>query len=128
MKVEPCKQIDAVEVKPWTMKEGVVIEYKIDNILWIMKTNNNKTKTVDKINNNFKKPIERNIKQNYFIKWLNKNKQAGDVFSIEEFYREHPKHKKDVGCRGRMDKTLSNLIKEGKIDQWVNKDEFKVLK
>jgi len=110
MEVKPCKQTESIQVKPWTMIEGLVTEYKIDALIWIQKPN-----------------PSGNVKQNYFVKWL-KQKKAGDIFLLDEFFKLHPKHKTDIHTRDRLDKTISNLIQDGKLDQWTNTDEFKVLK
>ena len=94
--------------------ESIMIPKKIryKDIIWIPETKNK----------------QGNIKQNYFIRWLDNTKHVGDVFTLSDFYSEYPKHKKDRHCRKRLDKVISSLIKEGKIKMWVNKDEFKVLK
>ena len=68
-----------------------------------------------------------NDKENYFVKWMQKYK-PGDVFNIEEFYKKYPKHKTDMGCKRRVEKIISNLIKDGKIDMWTTKNKFRVLK
>ena len=68
------------------------------------------------------------IKQDYFSKWVDNTKHVGDVFTLEDFFKGHPKHRTDVKCKQRLDKTIINLIKEEKIRQGNSKDEFKVLK
>ena len=82
MKVEPCKLIEAVEVTPWTMKEGVVVEYKIDNSFWI-------PKIYVKVNHS-----TGNVKKSYIVKWVAK-KDVGDIFTKVDFFKEFPKHKND---------------------------------
>ena len=67
------------------------------------------------------------IKQNYFIKWINDNKYVGDIFTLDEFYEKHPKHKKERGCRTRLIKTISDLIADKALLQ-LNDNKFKVLK
>lgn len=69
-----------------------------------------------------------NVKKSYLVKWIDEKKRFGDVFTLDEFYAEFPKHKKDKGCRDRLVRAISNLIKEEKIRQGNNKDEFKVIK
>lgn len=89
---------------------------------------NPKTKHVEETNINFTIPVEPHIKQSYLVKWLNKNRKVGDVFILEDFYKKYPKHKKDVGCRNRIEKIISNLIREDIITQWTNPGEFRILK
>ncbi len=65
-------------------------------------------------------------KKNYFLKWFNK-KHPGNTFTLEDFFKEYPKHQYDKKCRVRIDKIISELIQDKKIMQ-INKDQFKVLK
>lgn len=55
--------------------------------------------------------VNKHPKQNYFVKWLHKNKQVGDLFTLEEFYIEYPKHGEDMGCKRRVEKVLSKYIR-----------------
>ena len=91
--------------------EVIIKKIKYKGIIWIPETNR-----------------LHNLKENYFVKWMIENKQVGDIFSLDEFYKEHPKHKTDAGCKRRLNKIVSDLIKEERIEMWVHKDEFKVLK
>lgn len=92
------------------------IKYK--DIIWVPESESTK----------IKQHVDISGKQNYFDKWLRENKQVGDVFLLDEFYKEHPRHKKEVGCKKRLDNIISKLISDGCIDMWSHKDEFKVLK
>ena len=98
-----------VDVKPWTMIEGAVTEYKIDNIIWIPKPK-----------------IVRNIKQNYFIKWL-KEIRIGETFLLEDFYEKYPKHKTDPYTKKRLVTIISGLVQDDILQQLGN-GKFKVLK
>ena len=93
--------------------ESIIIPKKIryKDIIWIPETKN--------------KPG--NVKQNYFIRWLDDTKHVGDVFTLSDFYNEYPKHKKHVHYRERLDKIIIDLIKKGRIRQGNIKDEFKVI-
>lgn len=66
-------------------------------------------------------------KQNYFLKWI-MTKDVGVVFSINDFYKNHPKHKTDVRCKQRLVKIISDLIKDNVIQQMDNEGEFRRLK
>lgn len=100
-----------VEATIWSMNEGQITELKYDARVWVVKT----------------KYVCRNVKKNYFIKYLS-DKKPGDIFRLDDFYKAFPKHKTDNAYKDRLDKTISGLIKNGRIVMWVNPDEFKVLK
>lgn len=93
--------------------ESIPTKIRYKGIIWIPETNNKKVV---------------NTKQDYFSKWIDNTKHVGDVFTLDDFYSEYPKHRTDVKCKQRLVKTISRLVKDGKIDQWKHKDEFKVLK
>jgi len=90
--------------------EVIIKRIRYKNIVWIPDPNS-----------------QHNVKKNYFSKWLH-DKKPGDVFTLESFYKKYPKHRTDMGCKRRVEKTISALIKEGKINMWIKKDEFKVMK
>jgi len=104
-----------IEATIWSMKEGNITELKFDGMVWIPK------------NNNCKGSGKGNVKKNYFIRFLN-NKKLGDIFRLDEFYKQYPKHKTDAKYHKRLEKTISDLIQDGSISMWVNPDEFKVMK
>lgn len=65
-------------------------------------------------------------KQNYFVRWL-KTKKPADIFMLDDFYKKHPKHRKDANCKRRLSKAISELV-DSKVLQQLGKDKFKVLK
>lgn len=91
------------------------IRYK--NIIWIPESESTQFKRG--------RNVDRYVKQNYFVKWLHKNKQVGDIFTLEDFYKEYPKHKENVGYKRRVEKAISNLIRDKIITHWDKLGEFK---
>lgn len=86
-----------------------------------------KTKTVDNININFTMPREKpRVKKPYLVKWLEKSKNIGDVFTLDEFYGKYPKHKKDQNCKKRVDKLIASMIVDKRIIQ-IGNNRFKLV-
>lgn len=63
-------------------------------------------------------------KQPYIMKWIQQKKQ-GDVFTVDDFYREYPKLKTHKESRVIVERSISDLIKKRVIVQMGN-DKFKV--
>ena len=108
------------------------IKYK--GVIWVPESKKecvkvNKINNGNKVNNNFMTPVEKhsNIKKPYIVKWI-EQLDVGDVFTLDQFYYKYPKLKKDHVGRKRVDKIIVNLIRDGKINHWKHKDEFRVLK
>jgi len=91
------------------------IEYK--GIVWVPEEKITKKKNTKRIYSQ---------KQPYIKKWVNTLK-VGSVFTVDEFWNNHPNHTKDKKGKIIIDRSISELIKDEKILQ-LNKDEFKVLK
>ena len=115
--------------------ESIVILKKIKykGIVWVPESEQTKkqpkSRRVDNINNNFTTPVEKHVKQNYFVKWMKKNKLVGDVFTKDDFYKEFPKHKTDMGCKRRVDEALQTMILDGCITVHDNiPGKYRVLK
>lgn len=124
--------------------ESIPTKIKYKGFIWVrelkkehVKINNvNKVNTINKSNNinkkvdkNFTTPVKKrgSLKKPYLVKWIEK-KDPGDVFTLNQFYRLYPKLKKDTVGHVRVDKIIINLVQEGKINHWKNKDQFRVLK
>jgi len=65
-------------------------------------------------------------KKPYIKKWV-ENLKVGYVFTIDEFWNEHPNHTKDKKGKRIIDRSISEMIKERIILQ-IKAGEFKVLK
>ena len=101
------------------------IEYK--GIIWIPQPTSNET--VDyHIPRKSDVVYEHHTKQSYLVKWLQKNKTVGDVFTLDEFFRKYPKHRKDAECRRRIEKIMDGLLKDSIITQWTKPDNFRIIK
>jgi len=92
----------------WEMREGQIVEYKIDDSIWVRKTLGH-------------------IKENYFTKWLRKNVDIGETFSLEDFYMKYPRHKTDQHCISRLNKVLRDYIELNVLQQMKN-NSFKLVK
>jgi len=97
--------------------ESIPTKIKYKGIVWIPEQTYDQT---DQCNN-------RPSKQNYFVKWLLKNKKVGDIVILADFYKEYPNHERDSLCRHRLKKVLSSMIQDKQLQQHGN-NEFKVLK
>ena len=97
-----------VDATVWEMHEGIITEYKIDNVIWVKKTVGN-------------------IKDNYFTKWLIKNVNVGESFDLEDFYKNHPRHKTDIHYKKRMSKIIHDYIELNVLQQLGN-SSFKLIK
>jgi len=91
------------------------IKIKYKGIVWIPETDVKSSSSI--------RPYS---KQNYFVKWL-RTKKPNDIFMLDDFYKEYPKHRTDANCKRRLSKILSELI-DDKMLQQLGKDRFKVLK
>ena len=98
-----------MDVKPWTMKQGIIVEYTIDGDIWIKK-----------------KTLPPPRKQNYFIRYLEDIK-VGRKFKLEGFYKLHPSHQTDSHCKDRLQTVISELINDRSLLQ-LSDVEFKKLK
>lgn len=96
--------------------EVIVKKIRYKDIVWIPESD-------VKSNSNVRPPG----KQNYFFKWV-MDLQVGSVFSLNDFYKMHPKHERDKHCQERLDKTIGDMIKDNIIGQWHKKGEFRRLK
>ncbi len=99
---------DVVEI------ESIPTKIKYKGIVWIPELKNHQTKSVDKVDKNFTTPDERpikpgNVKKSYIVKWVGK-KDVGDIFTKDDFFKEFPKHKKDVACKRRVDEAILDMI------------------
>lgn len=109
--------------------ESIPTKIKYKGIVWIPETEKTVRvpEDVDNININFTMPREKpRVKKPYLIKWLESSKNIGDVFTLDEFYGKHPKHKKDVNCKKRIDKIIADMIVDKRILQ-IGKDRFKIV-
>ena len=86
--------------------ESIPTKIKYKDIIWIPESK--RTDCVKK-----KKQIG-NVKKSYIVKWI-EEKQVGDVFIKDDFYKLYPRHKKDVACKRRVDEAIQNMILEGCI-------------
>ena len=87
--------------------EVIIKKIRYKNIVWI--------------------PEHTKIKRPYIIKWIEK-KQVGDVFTKDEFYKEHPKIKKEKVRRRCVDESIQKMILAGRIGQHEILGQYKVLK
>lgn len=97
--------------------ESIPTKIKYKGIVWIpeqSKTN------YDKKKGNPKKP--------YIIKWVAK-KDAGDIFTKDDFFKEFPKHRNDGACKKRIDEAILNMILDKCIEVHDNvPGKYRVLK
>ena len=92
----------------WEMREGQIVEYKIDDSIWVKKSLGN-------------------VKENYFTKWLRKNVDIGETFSLDSFYEHHPMHKTNQHYVNRLNKVLRDYIELNVLQQMKN-NSFKLVK
>ena len=112
------------EIKPWTMTDGIIIEYKdveTNNIYRLVPNGHKEIKQVEvsSIIRSYKKkkPGEPNMIQKYIIdKGLN-------VFNIKKFMDENPQQLKN---RSRIDLYVVELIRNKYLCQLNSDGDFKV--
>ena len=102
--------------------EVIIKKIKYKGIIWIPQQTSDGI-----IKNNPKKQMIHIAKKPYVVKWV-KQKQVGDIFTKDEFYKLYPKHKKDITCRRRVDEAIQNMILERHIEMWEILGQYKVLK
>jgi hypothetical protein len=88
-------------------------ELFFDNITWVPEKK--------------KKNPEHKGKKNYFRKWIDKKMKVGAKFTLQDFYKDYPKHKTDSSNRKRLERTIHELIVEKKLAQ-MEKGKFQVIK
>lgn len=104
-----------VDVKIWNIKDGEIVELKVDNTIFVMKETVNAKTVKTKTNNS------RNIKISYLQKWIQNNNFK--EFTLEQFFKEYPKQRDN----NRLDGNISKLINDGMILQ-LGKDKFTVVR
>ena len=96
----------------WTVKEGKTVEIRFDDRLWVPKDGVVYTRAT---------------KKSYIVKWIGDSRVVGDVFSLDDFYKDFPRHKRDGSCRKRIVKAVGVLIGDGFLRQ-LGSDRFELLK